>query len=161
METGLLARSTEEGLLDRSRSRSFFFDKDNNHDNHRSSRSHAACCTANYFPHPDLFESTASIGLISGDTPVVFFVRYSLHDKRPPESPTNLSHKRIFNHIVGWQAVWSRGGGGLTEERESDVSATSLEGTVRIPPEHWPDLLVVTAAGLRTDALAPDTLDKV
>ncbi|CAM9412778.1 unnamed protein product [Ectocarpus sp. 12 AP-2014] len=58
-------------------------------------------------------------------------------------------------------AVWSRGGEGLTEERESDFSATSLEDTVRIPPEHWPDLLVVNAAGLRTDALAPDALVKI
>ncbi|CAM9119874.1 unnamed protein product [Ectocarpus sp. 6 AP-2014] len=57
-------------------------------------------------------------------------------------------------------AVWSRGGGESTEERESEVSATSFEDTVRIPPEHWPDSLVVTAAGLKTDALAPDALDK-
>ncbi|CAM9469615.1 unnamed protein product [Ectocarpus fasciculatus] len=59
-------------------------------------------------------------------------------------------------------AVWSRGGrSGRTEERESDVTAASLEDTVRIPLDQWPDLLSVTAAGLRTDALAPDALDKV
>lgn len=40
--------------------------------------------------------------------------------------------------------------------RESDVSVTSLEETVRIPLEKWPDSLVVTAAGLRKEALAVD-----
>lgn len=46
-------------------------------------------------------------------------------------------------------------------ESESDVSATSLEETVRIPLEQWPDSLLVTVAGIRKEALAVDLLAKV
>lgn len=72
------------------------------------------------------------------------------------------------------QAVWARrggqagrsGGGGVqgdvgASESESDVSATSLEETVRIPLERWPDSLLLTAEGIRKEALAVELLAKV
>lgn len=54
--------------------------------------------------------------------------------------------------------MWASRGGGSGEAgeslRESDVSATPLKETVRIPPEEWPDSLIVTAAGLQRGVLA-------
>lgn len=57
------------------------------------------------------------------------------------------------------QALWT-GSDGNTE-RELDVSATSLEETVRVPPDDWPDSLLLTVAGIECDKLAADLLDKV
>ena len=66
------------------------------------------------------------------------------------------------------QAVRSGCGRGCSEgsvakahDSDYDVSSTRLEETVRIPPERWPDMLVVTAKGLRKEALAAELLDKV
>lgn len=44
---------------------------------------------------------------------------------------------------------------------ESDVSSTTLEETVRVPLEQWPDSLLVTVTGVRKEALAVDLLGKV
>eukprot|EP00903_Cladosiphon_okamuranus_P022389 g20592.t1 len=68
-------------------------------------------------------------------------------------------------------AVWECRGGNLGRSggegvrqrvagRESDVSSTTLEETVRIPLEQWPDSLLLTATGVRKEALAVDLLAK-
>lgn len=59
----------------------------------------------------------------------------------------------------GWKAVWT-GAEGETE-RELDVSATCLEQTVRVPPDGWPDSLLLTVMGVESGALASDLLDEV
>lgn len=64
----------------------------------------------------------------------------------------------------GGEAGHSSGGDGAQEDAgasESDVSATSLEETARIPLGRWPDSLLLTAAGIRKEALAADLLAKV
>ena len=68
--------------------------------------------------------------------------------------------------------MWADGGGSLGHSggdgvghnaagSESDVSSTTLEETVRIPLEQWPDSLLLTATGVRNEALAVDLLSKV
>ena len=57
------------------------------------------------------------------------------------------------------QALWARSDGDT--EREMDVSATSLEQTVRVPLEDWPHSLLVTVTGIDSGKLAADVLDKV
>lgn len=42
-----------------------------------------------------------------------------------------------------------------------DVSATSLEQTVRVPLEDWPHSLLVTVTGIESGKLAADVLDEV
>lgn len=76
------------------------------------------------------------------------------------------------------QAVWACRGGDLGDsggdgdggqqhvaesmsKSEADVSSTSLEQTVRIPLERWPDSLLLTATGIRKESLAVDLLAKV
>lgn len=57
------------------------------------------------------------------------------------------------------QALWT-GSEGDTE-RELDVSARSLEQTVRVLPDDWPDSLLITVTGVESDALAASRLDEV
>ncbi|CAM9230130.1 unnamed protein product [Scytosiphon promiscuus] len=74
-------------------------------------------------------------------------------DRRPPELPkTKLKSTTV--------AVWATGGEGGSV-KEDDVTAVSLEETVRIPLGKWPDSLVVTAAGLRKDVVAVERLSKI
>lgn len=46
-------------------------------------------------------------------------------------------------------------------KRYVDVSTMSLEETVRTSVEQWPDSLVVTAVGLKSDTLSVESLAKV
>lgn len=59
----------------------------------------------------------------------------------------------------GWKALWT-GAEGETE-RQLDVSARCLEQTVRVPPDAWPDSLLLTVMGVECGALASDLLDEV
>lgn len=74
----------------------------------------------------------------------------------------SMARTKIRRAIIVWQAVWAtRVGKESVEQRQRDVSAVSLEETVRIPLGQWPDSIVVTASGLRKDILANELLSKV